>query len=242
MTTYLLILPAITMEHSTLEVTATPSEAVLGETIDTEIYAEAEDGREETFFVISADGDNAGLDESQFGFDEDGIAVIEDVGGQAIKLHREYDEDGVVCYWFTLSEGQSAQFTLPWINGVDRYRTEIVEEEVLIEIEEEMPDSLPTETETIPEEIAPGEEVSSEEATVESVSYTHLKLSPGLRMIGKPFHKTGITVFASVSAAHIRIHSIITDGKVCLCDHAFGIDFFYYHIAVIPFALLRAAS
>ena len=39
-TTYLLILPAITMEHSTLEVTATPSEAVLGETIDTEIYAE----------------------------------------------------------------------------------------------------------------------------------------------------------------------------------------------------------
>ena len=49
-TTYLLILPAITMEHSTLEVTATPSEAVLGETIDTEIYAEAEDGREETFF------------------------------------------------------------------------------------------------------------------------------------------------------------------------------------------------
>ena len=167
-TTYLLILPAITMEHSTLEVTATPSEAVLGETIDTEIYAEAEDGREETFFVISADGDNAGLDESQFGFDEDGIAVIEDVGGQAIKLHREYDEDGVVCYWFTLSEGQSAQFTLPWINGVDRYRTEIVEEEVLIEIEEEMPDSLPTETETIPEEIAPGEEVSSEEATVES--------------------------------------------------------------------------
>lgn len=50
-TTYLLILPAITMEHSTLEVTATPSEAVLGETIDTEIYAEAEDGREETFLL-----------------------------------------------------------------------------------------------------------------------------------------------------------------------------------------------
>ena len=159
-TTYLLILPAITMEHSTLEVTATLSEAVLGETIDTEIYAEAEGDREETFFVLSADGDNAGLDESQFGFDEDGIAVIEDVDGQAIKLHREYDEDGVVCYWFTLSEGQSTQFTLPWINGVDRYRTEIVEEE--------MPDSLPTETETMPEEIASGEEVSSGDAPVES--------------------------------------------------------------------------
>ena len=35
-TTYLLILPAITMENSTFEVTATPSEAVLGEVIDLE--------------------------------------------------------------------------------------------------------------------------------------------------------------------------------------------------------------
>ena len=64
-TTYLLILPAITMEHSIFQATASWIEAELGETILTEVYAEAADGREETFFVIKADGDNAGLDESQ---------------------------------------------------------------------------------------------------------------------------------------------------------------------------------
>ena len=37
-TTYLLILPAITMENSTFEVTVTPSEAPLGEAIHSKIY------------------------------------------------------------------------------------------------------------------------------------------------------------------------------------------------------------
>ncbi len=166
-TTYMLILPAITMEHGIFEVTATPSEAALGETIDTEIYAEAEDGREETFFVLSADGDNAGLDESQLDFDEDGIAVIEDADGQVIDFHREYDEDGIACYWFKLTEGQSTQFTLPWVNGMDRYRAETIEEEVPIEIEEETPEQLPPETEPAPEETVPGEGTSSEESPVE---------------------------------------------------------------------------
>lgn len=167
LTTYLLILPAITMEHSILEVTATPSRAVLGETIDTEIYAEAADGREETFFVLSVDGDNADLDESQLDFDENGIAVFEDVDGQEIELCRAYDEDGIVCYWFTLMEGQSVQFTLPWVNGMDRYRTEIIEEEVPIEIEKETPEQLPAKTEPAPEENVPEEGAFGEEPSVE---------------------------------------------------------------------------
>lgn len=137
-TTYLLILPAITMEHSTLEVTATPSEAVLGEIINAEVCAEAEKGRTETFFVLSANGDNAGLDESQIEFDEEGIVAIEDADGQVIDLHREYGEDGLVCYWFTLTEGQSTRFILPWVNGVDRYRTEVIEENVPVETEAEI--------------------------------------------------------------------------------------------------------
>lgn len=137
-TTYLLILPAITMEHSTLEVTATPSEAVLGEIINAEVCAEAEEGRTETFFALSADGDNAGLDESQIEFDEEGIVAIEDADGQVIDLHREYSEDGLVCYWFTLTEGQSTRFILSWVNGVDRYRTEVIEENVSAETEAEL--------------------------------------------------------------------------------------------------------
>lgn len=45
LTTYMLILPAITMEHGSMEVTATASEMFLGETNYTEIHAKADDGR-----------------------------------------------------------------------------------------------------------------------------------------------------------------------------------------------------
>lgn len=128
-TTYLLILPAITMERSTLEVSALHTRAALGDTLITEIFAEAEDGREETVFVLKADGDNAGLDETQIEFDDEGIAQIEDEEGLELELHREYGKDGVTSYWFVLEEGDSVCFQLPWINGTDRYRTEEVSDE-----------------------------------------------------------------------------------------------------------------
>ncbi len=128
-TTYLLILPAITMERSTLEVSALHTRAALGDTLITEIFAEAEDGREETVFVLKADGDNAGLDETQIEFDDEGIAQIEDEEGLELELHREYGKDGVTSYWFVLEEGDSVCFQLPWINGTDCYRTEEVSDE-----------------------------------------------------------------------------------------------------------------
>ena len=140
-TTYLLILPAITMEHSILEITATPSEIALGRTIYTEVFAEAEDDREETVFVLIADGDNAGLDENRIDFEND-AAFIKDETGQKIKLFREYEGDGTVQYWFTLERGQSVRFGLPWINGVDRYRDDWIREEVL-----EVPDPVQTPSE-----------------------------------------------------------------------------------------------
>ena len=159
-TTYLLILPAITMENSTFEVTVTPSEAPLGEAIHSKIYTEADDGREETYFVISADGDNAGLDESQLDFDSDGVAAIEDENGQTIELHREYTENGEAQYWFVLLKGQSANFSLPWVNGTDRYRSELIEEEIPVQPEEQpVEDTIPEEPE-LPESTPPAEEVS----------------------------------------------------------------------------------
>lgn len=154
-TTYLLILPAITMENSTFEVTTALSEAELGESIDSEICAAADDGREETFFVLTADGDNAGLDEGQFAFDQDGVTIIEDEDGQFIELHREYTESGQANYWFVLEQGQSTRFSLSWMNGVDRYRSEAIEEEIPIQPEK------PSAEEEIPEESAPPEEPGS---------------------------------------------------------------------------------
>ena len=58
LTTYLLILPAITMENSTFEVTATPSEAVLGEVIDSEIYT-TNDNRSNTQTITKLEVKNA---------------------------------------------------------------------------------------------------------------------------------------------------------------------------------------
>lgn len=116
-TTYLLILPAITMEHGTIQVSSGRSEAELNETALFEIKATAADDREETVFVLNAHGDNAGLDESQIIFKEE-TAQIRDEDGQTIELHREYAEEGTIAYWFTLAKGQSGSFRLPWINGV----------------------------------------------------------------------------------------------------------------------------
>lgn len=170
-TTYLLILPAITMENSVLEVTATPSEAVLGEVIETEIFASADDGRKETYFVLTADGDNAGLDESQLDFDSDGIASIEDENEQVIDLHREYTKTGEARYWFVLQEGQSASFSLPWVNGMDRYRAEEIVEEIPVEpeeppVEEEIPPTEDTsEGETLPDDTSTEESIPPESDT-----------------------------------------------------------------------------
>ncbi len=106
-----MILPAITLEHSSMEVTATPSNALIGETLETEIWAKAQSDRKETVFVLAADGDNAGLDESWFIFDEDtGTAEVESQHGTDVDWDREYQEDGTVYYWFALKRGQSAQF------------------------------------------------------------------------------------------------------------------------------------
>ena len=170
-TTYLLILPAITMENSVLEVTATPSEAVLGEVIETEIFASADDGRKKTYFVLTADGDNAGLDESQLDFDSDGIASIEDENEQVIDLHREYTKTGEARSWFVLQEGQSASFSLPWVNGMDRYRADEIVEEIPVEpeeppLEEEIPPTEDTsEGETLPDDTSTEESIPPESDT-----------------------------------------------------------------------------
>lgn len=122
LTIYLLMLPAITMEHSSMQVTATPSKAPLGESIYTEVKAEAKDENEETVFVLKAKGDNAGLDESALGFDEDGVALIEGADNEVIALHRVYGKNGINTYYFSLPGGQAVRFSLPWVNGTDRYK------------------------------------------------------------------------------------------------------------------------
>ena len=156
-TTYLLILPAITMEHNTFELTAVSSKTSPGEAIITELYAEAANSSEETCFVLNADGNNAGLDTSQLDFDENNIVTMQDDNGQEIALHREYSEDGIASYWFMLNGGQSTRFSLPWINGTDRYHSEkiAINDDSSSQTPETGTDHQPPDTETNGEDKAP---------------------------------------------------------------------------------------
>ena len=173
-TTYLLILPAITMENSGLELTAPAHRAALGETLWAELSASADGGQAETFFVLTADGDNAGLDESRLYFDGDGTAVVRDEGGQAVELHREYTGEGAVRCWFVLEPGQSVRLSLPWVNGVDRWRSEVTVEQVPVQPETPPVESLPVETppaEEPPVEVPPAETAPGEDEPTETPSH-----------------------------------------------------------------------
>ena len=121
-TTYLLILPAITMERGAISVESETERQALGESVATVLSAEARDDAPVTYFVLRAEGANAGLDEAALGFDGEGRAELYDVEGRRIELRREYCEDGSVLYRFALARGERRSFTLDWINGVDKLR------------------------------------------------------------------------------------------------------------------------
>lgn len=121
-TTYLLILPAITMERGAISVESETERQALGESVATVLSAEARDDAPVTYFVLRAEGANAGLDEAALGFDGEGRAELYDAEGRCIELRREYCEDGSVLYRFALARGERRSFTLDWINGVDKLR------------------------------------------------------------------------------------------------------------------------
>ena len=121
-TTYLLILPAITMERGAISVESETERQALGESVATVLSAEARDDAPVTYFVLRAEGANAGLDEAALGFDGEGRAELYDAEGRRTELRREYCEDGSVLYRFALARGERRSFTLDWINGVDKLR------------------------------------------------------------------------------------------------------------------------
>ena len=149
-TTYLLILPAITMEHPVLEVSPRSIEAAPGETIVTEIYARAGSAAPATFLVV-AEGENAGVVEPFLAFDG-GTAAVPTAEGTALALHGDTGSDGVSRYWFTLQPEQSATFTLPWANGVTLHGWEAADPadadiDAAPSMAEDIIDSLPPVTE-----------------------------------------------------------------------------------------------
>lgn len=86
-------------------------------------------------------------------------------------MHREYTKTGEARYWFVLQEGQSASFSLPWVNGMDRYRAEEIVKEIPVEpeeppVEEEIPPTEDTsEGETLPDDTSTEESIPPESDT-----------------------------------------------------------------------------
>ena len=116
-----LTLPAVTMTRGTIALEAEKESAAPGEQISVRVQAEASGGRAETFFVLAAQGENAGMQPEGLSFDEEGIARVNPKEGNPFALHRIYCADGAAQYWFSLPEGESSVFTLSFVNGVDCY-------------------------------------------------------------------------------------------------------------------------
>lgn len=115
-TTYVLILPAITMSRANPQLNAVETRAVLGEILTLEVTAQPNSKNEQTVFYLAVEQDNAGY---ALEFDDFGVAVVACQGGEEIELHREYADDGTVGYWFVLPYAdEAAVLELPCVNGI----------------------------------------------------------------------------------------------------------------------------
>ncbi len=158
-TTYMMILPAITMGHNLFEIEVEEESGIPGTPVEARLTAEADGDREETVFFLAVDGKNAGLDDSSLIFDGEHTAVITDENGKQITLHREYREDGSAEYWFALAEGQRSEFSLSFVNGIDRIAA--VENE-------EQPEELPEIQDPSSQDSVSGEEETGREDEAQS--------------------------------------------------------------------------
>ena len=128
-TTYLLMLPAISMTKSSISLGAETLTAWSGDPLSVRVTAwtkEEEDGK---IFALVSKGSGAELSET-YVFDEDGVCVIIDEEGREIELHRTYradkktapEEDVTADYWFFLEAGEQTAFTLQLSDEVDEGR------------------------------------------------------------------------------------------------------------------------
>lgn len=112
-TTYALILPAITMEGNHPRLASEKLAGWAGDPMSVSVSAESPAGSGEKVVVLTAESVSAGLSE-KYEFDAEGITAIEDKMGQEIRLHRTVREDAedTVDYWFVLAAGQKTEFDL----------------------------------------------------------------------------------------------------------------------------------
>ena len=122
-TTYLMILPAITLEGAHPRLSAETVTGWAGDPMSVTVKAESPAGSGEKVVVITAEAVDAGLSE-EYVFDSDEVTVIRDSMDQEILLHRtvregEEGKEDRFEYWFALSAGQQTEFTLNLQDEID---------------------------------------------------------------------------------------------------------------------------
>ena len=128
-TTYLLMLPAISMTKSAVSLSAEKLSAWSGDPLSVRVSAHTEEDEDRKIFVLVSKGAGAELSGS-YVFDEDGVCVITDEEGRKIELHRVFrekkktseEEDITADYWFSLEGGEQTAFTLQLSDEVDEER------------------------------------------------------------------------------------------------------------------------
>lgn len=128
-TTYILILPAITMTKGYPSLSAEVFSAWSGDDLTVRVRAGTEEGGNDKTYVLTLEGYNADLS-GEYVFSEEGTCTITDTEGKEIVLHRAIREDGkgAVDYWFQLEEQELTEFTLDLSDEVDPNRFAVMVE------------------------------------------------------------------------------------------------------------------
>lgn len=130
-----LMQPAVSMEKSNPIIEAKVSEAGFGETIPVRISARGDKENNETVFMLSFEGINAGLS-SDYLF-KDGFCIIKDLDGELFALHQS-DDRTRSDYWFSLDDKETRKFDLNLVSyhsleDAPEYKITLTEE-ILVDI------------------------------------------------------------------------------------------------------------
>lgn len=110
-----LLRPAISAESQGIKITSETVTETAGNALTAKISAKAENGQDQTTFLIMTKSTGAGLS-SEYIFTNNVTEIVSD-SGTSLSLHRVLEKDGELAYWFTLNKGSSESFALNFASG-----------------------------------------------------------------------------------------------------------------------------
>lgn len=151
-TVYALILPAVTLAQAEMKCSAEVVETTPGNNLVLDLAVSANTEEQDIYYYLSTQQDNAGPSAA---FDGNDTAVINDSLNREVELHRQYEEDGSVGYWFVLGKHEDDIYiSIPCTNGIGKMLPVSSEKviEKIVETEEITPQPELIESETVGQE------------------------------------------------------------------------------------------